>query len=52
MTMYKLKEVAEILHCSERTLYRWIKDGTLKAVKIGSQWRVSEEEVKRLQQGK
>lgn len=41
--VYTLEEVAEILQLTRRTLYNYIKDGKLKAVKIGKYWRVSEE---------
>lgn len=42
-TLYKLDEVAEMLDLTKRTLYDYVKDGRLKAVKIGKFWRVSEE---------
>lgn len=41
--VYTLDEVAEILKVTKRTLYNYIKEGTLKAVKMGKSWRVSEE---------
>lgn len=41
--VYTLDEVAEILKVSRRTLYNYIKAGTLHAVKMGKYWRVSEE---------
>jgi len=41
--VYTLNEVAEILQLTRRTLYNYIKDGKLKAVKIGKYWRVPEE---------
>lgn len=41
--VYTLEEVAKILQLTRRTLYSYIKDGKLKAVKIGKYWRVSEE---------
>jgi len=42
---HTLDEIAEILHISRRTLYSYIKDGKLKAVKFGKYWRVSPEEL-------
>jgi len=42
-TIYTLKEVQEILGVTQRTLYRWIDAGSLKAFKAGRTWRVSEE---------
>ena len=41
--VYTLDEVAEILKLTKRTLYSYIDAGTLKAVKMGKYWRVSEE---------
>lgn len=41
--VYTLDEVAEIMQVTKRTLYNYIKAGTLHAIKIGKYWRVSEE---------
>jgi len=41
--VYTLEEVAQILHLTRRTLYSYVHDGKLKAVKIGKYWRVTEE---------
>ena len=41
--VYKLDEVADIMKVTKRTLYNYIKAGTLHAVKIGKYWRVSED---------
>jgi len=38
--IYTLKELEEILGVSQRTLYRYIKEGKLPAVKPFGQWRV------------
>lgn len=43
LTLYTLAEVAEILKVTRRTLYTYVKEGKLKAVKIGKYWRVPEE---------
>lgn len=40
--IYTLDEIAEMLHITRRTLYTYIKEGKLQAVKIGKYWRVSE----------
>lgn len=40
--IYTLDEIAEMLHITRRTLYAYIKEGKLQAVKIGKYWRVSE----------
>lgn len=41
--VYTLDEVADIMKVTKRTLYNYIKAGTLHAVKMGKYWRVSEE---------
>lgn len=43
--IYTPDEVAEILQVTRRTVYGWIKDGKLKAVKVGRGWRVKREEL-------
>lgn len=40
--IYTLDEIAEMLRITRRTLYTYIKEGKLQAVKIGKYWRVSE----------
>lgn len=49
MKMYSLSEVSEILNLTRRTLYNYVKTGQLTATKIGREWRVSTEEIKRFQ---
>ncbi len=44
--VYTLDELAEFLHVTRRTLYNYIKGGKLKAVKIGREWRVTDEVLK------
>lgn len=41
--VYTLDEVSTILKVSKRTLYNYIKEGKLPAVKMGKYWRVSQE---------
>lgn len=41
--VYTLDEVADIMQVTKRTLYNYIKAGTLHAVKMGKYWRVPEE---------
>lgn len=43
VNVYTLTELAEILHVTRRSLYNWIKDGKIHAIKIGKEWRVTEE---------
>lgn len=35
-----LDDVMELLSVSRRTLQRWIKDGKIRAVKVGNQLRI------------
>lgn len=41
-TLFTLREVADMLRVHRRTVYRLITEGNIKAIKIGSQWRVTE----------
>jgi excisionase family DNA binding protein len=38
-----IQEVADILRIHARTAYRLVKDGTLAAIRVGTQWRVTED---------
>ena len=44
LKIYTLKNVAEILGVSERTVHRYIKEGRLEAMKMG-QWRISQKAI-------
>ena len=46
--MYTAEQVAEIMHMSYRGVLRLIKQSRIKAVKVGKQWLVSEEELARI----
>ena len=55
--VYDLLEVQDILKVTRRTLYSYIKDGKLKAVKMGRVWRIRHEDLDEfmtgtIQQGK
>ena len=45
------QEVSQKLKLNIRTVYKWIKEGRLKAVKLGDLWRIPESEIKRLLEG-
>lgn len=49
--MVSVKEAAEIFSVTKRTIFRWIEDGIIKAVKIGGTVRIPEEEIERLKRG-
>ena len=44
--LYALPEVSKITGVSYRTLQNYVKDGKIKAVKIGGKWRVTEENIR------
>ena len=46
LRLYTLTELEPIIGVSHLTLLRWLKDGKLKATKIGRKWRVSEENLR------
>lgn len=46
--LYSIKEVAEILQVTERSVFRYMEKGRknqLKAAKIGGVWRISEKDI-------
>ncbi len=43
--LLSIAEVAELLHLSERTVKRRIKDGEIAAHKLGHQWRIARADV-------
>lgn len=45
MEMYTPDEVADILKVKDRTIRQWLRDGKLKGVKIGTHWRIMEEDL-------
>lgn len=40
--VYTLNEVSEILKVTRRTLYNYVREGKLQAVKVGKYWRVTD----------
>lgn len=49
--LYTLQEVADILGVSTRTLHDYIKNGRIKAQKIGGSWKVSANNLQRFIDG-
>ncbi len=43
--IYTIKEVAEKLNVSEKTVRRYIAKSALTAFKIGGRWRIKEEDL-------
>lgn len=44
--MLTVEQVAEILNVAKITIFRHLKSGKIKGVKIGNVWRISQEEIK------
>ena len=45
MKVYTIEELVDLLHVTRRTLYTYIKEDKLKAVKMGKYWRVREDQL-------
>lgn len=43
IVMYNVKEIAQILEVTPRTVMRYIADGKLKCVKVGGKWKITKE---------
>ncbi len=46
---YTPQEAAEILKVHEKTIYKWIKEGKIRAITIGGVYRIPEEGMPRLE---
>ena len=51
LKVYPLTEIEPILGVSHRTLLSYVKDGRLRAVKIGGKWKVSGDNLKKFING-
>ena len=45
MKVYTIEELVEVLQVTRRTIYNYLKEGKLKAVKMGKYWRVTEKQL-------
>lgn len=43
---YTTEEVQDILKITKRTLYNYIKNNQIKAIKLGRSWRITEDALK------
>ena len=48
---YKPDEVAKMFGIHRMTVWRNLKDGKWKGFRVGSTWRISQEEVERIKSG-
>lgn len=46
--LHRVREIAAQLQVCERTVYQWIRDGKLEAVRFGSTIRVPEEAIQKM----
>jgi excisionase family DNA binding protein len=46
--LYTVDEIAGLFHLHTRTVRRFIKEGRLKASKIGGQWRIREQDLREI----
>lgn len=42
---YSVKEIADLLKVSPRTIYKYVLNGMLKGYKIAEKWRFSKEQI-------
>ena len=42
-----LQELADYLHCARSTIYRMLREGSIPAFKLGSDWRFFKVEIDR-----
>lgn len=48
LKIYNIKETADLLQVTPRSIYTYIKEGKLHAVKIGREWRVTQADIEKL----
>ena len=46
-----ITQAAALLNKSDMTVRRWLKEGYIKAIKIGNTWEISSAEVERIKNG-
>ena len=49
--LYRTREVAELLNLSVSGVKKWIKEGKIRAIRVGRFWMIPESEVRRLLTG-
>lgn len=49
--MKTMREVAKLFSVTYMTVYRWIRDGKIKVVRVGGTIRITDEEIKRITGG-
>lgn len=42
LEVYTIEECSEILKVTKRTIYKYVKEGSLRASKVGRDWRITD----------
>ncbi len=50
--MLTINQAADFLTTTRPTLYRWLREGKVKGIKMGRQWRFKQEELRRFLEGR
>jgi len=45
MALLKVRDVAQVLNLTDRTVQRLLQYGVIKGIKVGAEWRIPEERV-------
>lgn len=48
LRIYTIKETADLLQVTTRSIYTYIKEKKLHAVKIGREWRITQKDIEKL----
>ncbi len=51
LRLYSLEELSQLIGVTHRTMWNYVKEGKIKATKIGGAWKVTEENYKRFVNG-
>ena len=51
IVLYNVVEVAKLLRVGKMTIYPLVRNGTIKAIKVGGQWRIKKESVDKYLEG-
>jgi excisionase family DNA binding protein len=50
-TYFSVEQIAQMLHIHKKTIQRYIREGKIRATKIGKSWRVSGHDLTRFTEG-
>lgn len=51
LKVYTLTEIEPILGVTHRTLLNYVKQGKIKAIKLGGKWKITEDNLKKFLNG-